>query len=91
VHPRLKPLYDYLIYNKRLVDISDYNPDVLDFYSKDALDMIHNGHDGWEELVPTFVDTIIKENRLFGFSPDIPKNPNYQPPKIQSEQRLNPN
>lgn len=91
VHPRLKPLYDYLIYNKRLVDIADYNPDVLDIYSKDALDMIQHGYGGWEELVPTYVDTIIKDNRLFGYSPDTPKNPDYQPPIRQSEQRLNPN
>ncbi|MBL7941541.1 MAG: TonB-dependent receptor, partial [Flavobacteriales bacterium] len=25
VHPRIRPLYDYLVYNKRLVDIEDYN------------------------------------------------------------------
>jgi hypothetical protein len=74
-----------------LVDIADYNPDVLDIYSKDALDMIQHGYGGWEELVPTYVDTIIKDNRLFGYSPDTPKNPDYQPPIRQSEQRLNPN
>jgi hypothetical protein len=91
VHPRLKPLYDYLIYNKRLVDIADYNPDVLDIYSKDALDMIQNGYAGWEELVPTYVDTIIKDNQLFGYSENTPPNPNYQPPQQTDDHRLNPN
>ena len=91
IHPRLKPLYDYLIYNKRLVDITDFNPEVLDIYSKDVLDMIHNGHPGWESLVPTYVDTIIKDNKLFGFDPTTPINPAYQPPKRLKEQKVNPN
>lgn len=91
IHPRLKPLYDYLIYNKRLVDITDFNPDVLDIYSKDVLDMIKHGCEGWEELVPTYVDTIIKDNRLFGYDPSTPLNPNYTPPKRLKEQRVNPN
>jgi hypothetical protein len=91
VHPRLKPLYDYLIYNKRLIDISDYNPEVLDIYSTDALDMIQNGYSGWEELVPTYVDTIIKDNHLFGYSPDTLPNPLYTPPNNHGEHRMNPN
>ncbi|MFM7233402.1 MAG: hypothetical protein ACKOZM_02350, partial [Flavobacteriales bacterium] len=91
VHPRLRPLYEYLIYNKRLVDISDYSPEVLDIYSTDALAMIQNGYSGWEDFVPAYVDTIIKDHRLFGYSPDTPPNPNYRPPQNQGEHRLNPN
>lgn len=91
VHPRLKPLFDYLCYNKRLVDITDYNPDVIDIYSKDVLEMIKHGHGGWEEMVPSYVDTIIKDNRLFEFDPDKKPDPNYIPPtRRQREQRVNP-
>ena len=68
VHPRLQPLFNYLKFNKRMVDIEDYNANILDIYSKRVLEMIRNDEDGWEELVPTYVDTIIKENRLFGYS-----------------------
>jgi len=91
IHPRLKPLYDYLVYNKRLVDISDYNAEVIDIYSKDVLEMIQHGHSGWEDLVPAYVDTIIKDNRLFGFDPKSKPDPDYVSPSTKREQRVNPN
>ena len=68
IHPRLRPLYDYLLNNKRIVDIEDYNPDVLDIHSRDVLKMVKNNETGWEEMVPSYVDTIIKDNELFGSS-----------------------
>jgi len=77
IHPRVRPLYDYLLKNKRLVDIEDYNPEVLGIYSKDVLDMIHHGMPGWEEKVPTYVDTIIKDNKLFGYDAALVPDPNY--------------
>jgi hypothetical protein len=67
VHPRLKPLYDYLIFNGRIVDIEDYDPDVLHISSRNVLQMIKDGNSAWEEQVPNFVDIIIKENHLFGY------------------------
>lgn len=91
IHPRLRPLYDYLIYNKRLVDITEYNAEVLDIFSKDALDLIQHGYSGWEEMVPAYVDTIIKENKLFGFDPDRKPDPQFTPPQRGSNQRVNPN
>lgn len=91
IHPRLKPLFDYLVYNKRLVDISDYRSDVIDIYSKDVLEMIKHGHGGWEDMVPAYVDTIIKQNRLFGYDPDREPDSGYIPPSTAREQRVNPN
>lgn len=67
IHPRLKPLYEYLLFNKRIIDIDDYNPEVLSIFSKKALDLIKSGETGWESLVPDFVDRIIKEKCLFGY------------------------
>jgi hypothetical protein len=69
VHPRLKPLYDYLLFNKRLVDIENFDSKVLDIFSKKVLDMIRNGDPGWEDMVPPYVDNMIKDNRLFGYVP----------------------
>jgi hypothetical protein len=91
IHPRLRPLFDYLIYNKRLVDITEYNPDVLHIFSKDAIDLIQYGHPGWEEMVPAYVDTIIKENKLFGFDPERKPDPSFTPPQRGVDQRVNPN
>jgi hypothetical protein len=67
IHPRLKPLYDYLIHNKKVVDLEDYDPALLSIFSKDALSRIKAGDSGWENLVPDFVDTVIKEKCLFGY------------------------
>jgi hypothetical protein len=31
--------------------------------------MIRGGTPGWEEMVPPYVDNMIKDNRLFGYTP----------------------
>lgn len=79
VHSRLRPLYDYLVNNKRIVDIEDYNPDVLSIYSRDVLEMIQHGYGGWEEMVPTYVDTLIKEKHLFGFDENRQPDADFTP------------
>ena len=67
IHPRMKPLYDYLVFNKRITDIHDFNPEVLSIFSKKALESIKKGGEDWVNMVPDFVDRIIKENCLFGY------------------------
>lgn len=69
VHPRLRPLYDYLLFNKRITDIETFDPGVLNIYSKDVLRMIRDGEAGWEAMVPPYVDNMIKDNHLFGYAP----------------------
>ncbi|MCH2215541.1 MAG: TonB-dependent receptor [Flavobacteriales bacterium] len=71
VHPRLRPLYDYLLYNSRIVDLQEHDPDVLWIQSRTALRMIRNGEPGWEKMVPNYVDVMIKKNRLFGYKPEL--------------------
>lgn len=68
VHPRMKELYKFFKYNGKVVDIEDYNPNILDIFSRTVLDMIGNGEDGWEDMLPTGIAEIIKEERLFGYS-----------------------
>lgn len=67
IHPRLKPLFDYLLYNKRVVDIENYDEDILQIFSPNVLAMIKNGDSGWEKYLPPYVDMIIKEKGLFGY------------------------
>lgn len=69
IHPRLMPLYNYLNSNKRIVDLKDYDPEVLRILSRVALRMIKNGEPGWEWMVPSYVDVMIKRDHLFGFDP----------------------
>ena len=66
IHPRFRSLYEYLIYNNRIVDV-DYDPKVLHIFSPIVLRMIKHGISGWENLVPAYVDNIIKEKKLFGY------------------------
>lgn len=69
VHPRARPLYDYLLSNKRMVDIETFDPSVLHILSKAVLQMIRDGRAGWEPMVPPYVDNMIKDNQLFGYRP----------------------
>ena len=72
IHPRLRPLYNYLLTNKRVKDLN-YNEDVLQIFSRDVLNKIKNRTEGWEPLVPNGVDEIIKSKKLFGFLPKVLK------------------
>ena len=68
VHPRMKELYKFFKYNGKMLDIKDYNPDILDVFSRTVLQMIADGEDGWEEMLPVGISEIIKDHRLFGYS-----------------------
>lgn len=68
VHPRMKELYKFFKYNGKVVDIKDYDPDILNVFSATIVDMIANGKHGWEEMVPLGIADIIKDERLFGYS-----------------------
>ena len=80
IHPRLKPLYNYLTFNKKIIDIDDYDEEVLSIFSSDALRMIKNNESNWESMVPTFVDQIIKEKCLFGYCGVKPTNKSSEDP-----------
>ncbi len=68
VHPRMKELYKFFKYNGKMLDIKDYDPEILDIFSRNVLQMINEGKDGWEEMIPDKVADIIKDHRLFGYS-----------------------
>ncbi|MFD0762377.1 TonB-dependent receptor [Lutibacter aestuarii] len=68
VHPRMKELYKFFKYNGKVVDIKDYDPEILEIFSRTVLDMIANGKNGWEEMLPIGIAEIIKDQRLFGYS-----------------------
>ena len=68
IQPRIKPLYDFFVFNKRIIDLKDYKEDYLSIFSTKVLKMIKKDKTGWEEMVPTYVDNIIKERNLFGYN-----------------------
>lgn len=65
VHPRMKELYKFFKYNGKVMDIIDYDPEVLHIFSRDVLNRIANNEDGWEEMLPEGIPEIIKEKHLF--------------------------
>ena len=70
VHPRMKELYKFFKYNGRVVDIEDFNPDILTVFSREVLRMISQGEKGWEEMLPEGIPEIIKNQNLFDYKPD---------------------
>ena len=68
VHPRMKELYKFFKYNGKMLDIKDYNPEIMDILSRKVFKMISKGEEGWEEMLPPGISDIIKDQRLFGYS-----------------------
>ena len=58
VHPRMKELYKYFKFNGKLIDIKDYDPEILNIFSRKVLKMISNAH--------FFIHFFLKF-RFFGF------------------------
>ena len=68
VHPRMKELYKFFKHNGKLVDIKNFDPEILHIFSRRVLKMITEGESGWEEMLPQGIAEIIKKDRLFGYS-----------------------
>jgi hypothetical protein len=67
VAPNLAHLYAYLLENKLIVDIKNYNPRYLHIFPGDLLPMIQNGNPAWESMVPRACVQLIKKRRYFGY------------------------
>jgi predicted RNA-binding protein len=65
VHPRMKELYKFFKHNGRVVDIENYDKDILSIFSRDILQKISNGEDGWQEALPEKTAKMIDEQKLF--------------------------
>ena len=68
VHPRMKELYKFFHKNGKLVNIDNFEPEILDIFSRTVLKMIVKGEKGWEEMLPEGIAKTIKEKKLFGYS-----------------------
>ncbi|HET8737242.1 MAG TPA: TonB-dependent receptor [Pricia sp.] len=65
VHPRMKELYKFFKYNGKVMDIIDYDPEIMHIFSRDVLQKIIDDEKGWEEMLPEGIAKIIKEKNLF--------------------------
>jgi hypothetical protein len=67
VAPNLRSLYQYLLENEFIQEITDYNPDFLRIHPPETLAKLQSGDSGWESMVPPEVTRMIKERQFFGF------------------------
>ena len=67
VATNLRSLFQYLIENDFIQEITDYNPDYLRIHPPEALAKLQSGDPGWEKMVPPEVTKIIKDRRFFGY------------------------
>ena len=74
VHPRMKELYKFFKNNGKLIDIKDFDPQILHIFSRTVLRMIMEGEDGWQKMLPEGISENIAQNRLFGYSRSRIKN-----------------
>ena len=68
VDDNIKHLYDYLVDNGYILNINNYREDVLPYFSHIVLKKIKENDPQWEEMVPKYVSTFIKNKNLFGYN-----------------------
>ena len=74
VPAHLRHLYQHLVDNQFIVDITGYNADSLKIYSGEVLAKIHSGDESVARLIPPAIAEVIKTKKLFGWGKDAPKN-----------------
>lgn len=67
VDPHLRHLHAYLIENRFIEDLKDFDPTCLPIFSRDVLRKLREGDASWEAMVPPQVATMIKARKLFGY------------------------
>ncbi len=71
VHPRMKQLYKFFKYNGKVMDIIDYDQEILHIFSREILKKITSGDPDWENMVPEGTIELIKEKKLLGFNSEV--------------------
>ena len=67
VAPNLHSLFQYLIDNRYIEEITDYRKDFLRIYPAAVLAKLKAGDKNWEKMVPPEVVRIIKAREFFGY------------------------
>jgi hypothetical protein len=66
VAPNLRHLHAYLVENRLIEGIRDYDEAALSIFSRDVLQKLRGGDKTWETMVPPQVAKMIRERNLFG-------------------------
>ena len=68
VAPHLRHLYAYLIENRLIESLRDYDSACLRVFSRDVLQRLRSGDPTWESMVPQAVAEVIKKRKLLGYT-----------------------
>ncbi|WP_420147931.1 TonB-dependent receptor [Spirosoma sp.] len=86
--PAIEPLFQYLVRNDKIEDITDYNEQNLHISTDRVLEMIQLGEEGWETMVPERVAEQIKANCLFGYPCEVEYIPIGQQVRQQQQEEI---
>ena len=67
VAPHLRHLCAYLVENRLIENLRDFDQQCLSIYSRDVLARIRSGDASWEEMTPPAVAELIKRRGLLGY------------------------
>jgi hypothetical protein len=70
VEPHLRHLYAYLLENRLIESVRDYDERCLSIFSRDVLKRLRSGDAAWEGMVPRAVAHLVKERGLLGYLAD---------------------
>ncbi len=65
--PHLTYLFKHFVTNRQIEDVDKAKTENLHIISDQVLDMIKDGEEGWEDMVPNRVADAIKSNHLFSY------------------------
>lgn len=72
VAPHLRHLYAYLVENRLIESLRDFDKACLPVFSRDVLARIRSGDPSWERMTPPPVAEVIKRRRLLGYAGATP-------------------
>lgn len=64
----IKYLFLHLLENDKIVDIKNVKKEFIATYPHLVLNMIKNKENGWEKMVPKYIEEAIKSKKLFGYN-----------------------
>lgn len=67
VAPHLRHLYGYLVENRLIESIRDYDEKCLSIFSRDVFKRLRAGDPSWETMVPLEVAELVKRRKLLGY------------------------
>jgi hypothetical protein len=67
IAPEIRSLYDYLVSKGCIEQLTSYNPNCLNTFSREVLRMIEKGDERWQEHVPREVADVIMQRGFFGY------------------------